>query len=67
VDFLKFQKYHGIGQTLVSKTAVIFTPKQTRIFNTRVFKKNHGMVSKLQKKEWKTKVQTWGSIEHKTP
>jgi hypothetical protein len=37
VDFLKLQKYHGIGQTLVSKTAVIFTPKQPRLFNTRVF------------------------------
>jgi hypothetical protein len=49
VDFLKLQKYHGIGQTLVSKTAVIFTPKQPRVFNTRVFLQNHGMVAKLQK------------------
>jgi hypothetical protein len=49
VDLLKLQKYHGIGQTLVSKTAVSFTPKQPRIFNTRVFLQNHGTVSKLQK------------------
>jgi hypothetical protein len=49
VDFLKLQKYHGIGQTLVSKTEVIFTRKQPRVFNTRVFLQNHGMVSKLQK------------------
>jgi hypothetical protein len=49
VDFLKLQKYHDIGQTLVSKTAVSFTPKQPRVFNTRIFLQNHGMVSKLQK------------------
>jgi hypothetical protein len=49
VDLLKLQKYHGIGQTLVSKTAVSFTPKQPRVFNTRVFLQNHGTVSKLQK------------------
>jgi hypothetical protein len=49
VDFLKLQKYHGIGQTSVSKTAVSFTPKQPRVFNTRVSLQNHGMVSKLQK------------------
>jgi hypothetical protein len=47
--FSKLQKYHGIGQTLISKTAVSFTPKQSRVLNTRVFLQNHGMVSKLQK------------------
>jgi hypothetical protein len=44
VDFLKLQKYHGIGQTLVSKTAVSFTPKQPRVFNARVFLQNHGCI-----------------------
>jgi hypothetical protein len=47
--FQNSKKYHGIGQTLVSKTAVSFTPKQPRVFDTRVFLQNHGIVSKLQK------------------
>jgi hypothetical protein len=47
--FLKIQKYHGIGQTLVSKIAVSFTPKQPRVFNTRVFLQNHVTFLKLQK------------------
>jgi hypothetical protein len=34
---------------LISETAVSFTPKQSRVLNTRVFLQNHGMVSKLQK------------------
>jgi hypothetical protein len=50
VDCLELQKYHGIGQTLVSKTAFSFIPKQPRVFNTRIFLQNHGMVSKIQKK-----------------
>jgi hypothetical protein len=49
ISLKKLQKYHGIGQTLFSKTAVSFTPKQPRVFSTRVFLQNHGMVSKLQK------------------
>jgi hypothetical protein len=55
VDCLELQKYHGIGETLVSKTAFSFIPKQPRVFNTRIFLQNHGMVSKLQKKYFVSK------------
>jgi hypothetical protein len=56
VDFFKTPKIQWyIGQTLVSKTAVSFTPKQPRGFNTRVFLQNHCMVSKLQKKYFVSK------------
>jgi hypothetical protein len=48
-QFLELQKYRGIGQTLVSKTEVSFTPKQPRVFNSKVLFTNHGMVLKLKK------------------
>jgi hypothetical protein len=51
VDFFKkkLQKYYGIGQTLFSKTAVSFTPKQPRVFSTRVLLQNHGMSQNYKK------------------